>query len=400
MIPKMLCYGLTVLLSLTLVPQLAAQTAPTSQLPTPQLPQPQIPQLPVAQPHTDVTQSTDPGYVLKPNDYVEVIVFEEDDLTTSTRISPEGNINLPLLGTVKVGGTTVADASALIRKDLMDGYIRDPKVVIRILQFAERRFSVLGEVQKPGSFEIPQQEQVTLLDAIAEAGGYTTVGNPLAVSVRRNVNGKDAISVLNAKEMAENPAHAPFYLQPGDVVTVSPASLRIFSVLGEVQKPGSFQVPMETNVTILDAIAEAGGYAVDGDPTCVSVRRTTDGQETITTINAKEMAQEPSHKPYYILPGDVVTVIAASKLYFSVLGQVQKPGSYEVPPQTQVTILDAIAQAGGYTNLADPGRVNVRRTIDGKESIFKINAKKMAIDPSDAFYVKPGDVITVAESLF
>jgi polysaccharide export outer membrane protein len=397
MFPKMKCYWLTLFLSLIFFSQLAAQTATP---PLPRMPQPELVPLPQTVSHSDITQSADPGYILKPNDYVQIIVYQEDDLTTSTRVSPEGNITLPLIWTVKIGGSTVADSVALIRKLLMDGYIRDPQVAIHIIEFAKRRFSILGEVQKPGSFEIPQQEQVTLLDAIALAGGYTTAGNSTAVSVRRNINGRDDISIINAKKMAEDPARKPFYLQPGDTVTVIPASQSFFSVLGQVQKPGSYAVPPQTQVTILDAIAEAGGYTSLGDPTCVNVRRTANGRETIDTINAKKMTQEPSHQPYYILPGDVVTVIEASRLYFSVLGQVQKPGSYEVPPQTQVTILDAFAQAGGYTTIANPGKVNVRRTINGKESVFVVDAKKMAINSSDPFYVQPGDVITVAESLF
>jgi polysaccharide export outer membrane protein len=397
MLLKRKCAGLSVVLSLLLCP-LMADTA-KSPLPTP-MPEPELSPLPTAAAHNDLTQSADPGYVLQPKDYVQVIVYQEDDLTTSTRVSPEGNITLPLLGTVKVGGATVAASVALIRKGLMNGYIKDPQVQIRIIEFATRRFSVLGEVQKPGSYEIPQQEQVTVLDAIAQAGGYTPLGNPTAVSVRRNTNGKEDIFTINAKEMVEEPTHKPFNLLPGDVVTVIAASRRLYSVLGQVQKPGSFEVPMETNITILDAIAQAGGYTLTGDPTCVSVRRTIDGKENIDTVNAKEMAQQPSHKPYYVQPGDVITITEASRLYFSVLGEVQKPGSYEVPPQTQVTILDAIAQAGGYTKIADPGKVSVRRTIEGKESIFKVNAKKMAINSSDAFFVKPGDVITVGESLF
>jgi polysaccharide biosynthesis/export protein len=390
---KIKCNGLLLFLALILFSRLAAQTSP--------MPQPPLTQLPSAGEHAEVTQSADPGYVLQPNDYVQVIVYQEDDLTTTTRISSEGNITLPLIGTVKVGGTTVADAEALIRKELMDGYVKDPQVTIHIIEFASRRFTVLGEVRSPGFFEIPQQEQVTLLDAIGLAGGYTADGNARAVSVRRNVNGKDDITIVNAKEMAENPAHKPFFLQPGDVVTVIPASQNYFSVLGQVQKPGSYQVPPQTPVTILDAIAQAGGYTTEGDPTCVTVRRTANGKETIDTINAKQMAQEPSHDPYFVQPGDTVTVMPASQLYFSVLGQVQKPGSYPVPPATQVTILDAIAQAGGYTNIADPGKVNVRRTVNGKESIFIVNAKKMALNSSaQPFYVLPGDVITVAESLF
>ena len=183
---------------------------------------------------------------------------------------------------------------------------------------------------------------------------------------------------INAKDMMQDPSHnKPVYLLPGDVHHRSRLQANVFySVLSQVQKPGSFEVPQETNITILDAIAEAGGYTTLGDPTCVSVRRTVDGKENVMTINAKEMAQEPSRQPYYILPGDVVTVIEASRLYFSVLGEVQKPGSYEVPPQTSVTILDAIAQAGGYTKVADPGRVSVRRTLAARNRSSRSTPRK------------------------
>ena len=218
---KMKCYGLTAFLSLVLAFQVAAQqpiTPVTSPLQT--MPQPDLAPLPESVSHPDITQSADPSYILKPNDYVQIVVFQEDDLTTSTRISPQGNVTLPLIGTVKVGGSTVANSVALIRKMLMDGYIRDPQVAIHIIEFAKRRFSVLGEVQKPGSFEMPQQEQVTLLEAIAQAGGYTNIADPGKVNVRRTINGKESIFIVNAKKMAINSSQQ-FYVQPGDVITVA-----------------------------------------------------------------------------------------------------------------------------------------------------------------------------------
>ena len=69
--------------------------------------------------------------------------------------------------------------------------------------------------------------------------------------------------------------------------------------------------------------------------------------------------------------------------------------------ETPVTILDAIAEAGGYTNIANPAKVNVRRKGAGAEQIFTINAKQMAKDSTQQpFYIQPGDVITVSETIF
>jgi len=187
-----------------------------------QAPAPNIAPVPPADNgHPNITQSADPGYVLQPNDYVQITVYQEDDLTTTTRVSPQGNIVLPLIGSIKVGGTTVADACAEIRAKLMAGYIRDPKITMTMIEFAKRRFSVLGQVQRPGSYEIPQQETVTLLDAIASAGGYTNIADPGKVTVRRKSNGKEEVYTLNAKEMARDSTHAAFTIEPGDIITVA-----------------------------------------------------------------------------------------------------------------------------------------------------------------------------------
>ena len=127
----------------------------------------------------------------------------------------------------------------------------------------------------------------------------------------------------------------------------------------------------------------------------------TGNNEQVLTIDVKEMAKESSHTPFNIEPGDVITVTVATQRLFSVLGQVQKPGSFPMQEETPVTILDAIAEAGGYTNIANPAKVNVRRKGAGAEQIFTINAKQMAKDSTQQpFYIQPGDVITVSETIF
>jgi polysaccharide export outer membrane protein len=88
--------------------------------------------------------------------------------------------------------------------------------------FAERRFSVLGQVQKPGSFEFPQNESVNLLEAIAIAGGYTRLGNPSKVDVQRIENGVPKIHHCDAGKMAKDPdpKKKQFEILPDDIINV------------------------------------------------------------------------------------------------------------------------------------------------------------------------------------
>jgi polysaccharide export outer membrane protein len=96
-----------------------------------------------------------------------------------------------------------------------------------------------------------------------------------------------------------------------------------------------------------------------------------------------------------------VTVVEYSKRRFTILGQVQKPGSYEFPNEESVELLQAIAMGGGFTRLANPGRVTVTRSIAGQKINYNLDARAMAKDAeTKAFEVLPDDVITVAERIF
>jgi len=167
-----------------------------------------------------VTQSADPSYVLQPKDYIQITVYQEDNLTTVTRISAAGQITFPLIGQIQLGGLTVAQANQKIRSMLMDGYIRDPKVSLTVTYFATRTFTVLGQVQKPGAYEMPQQESVTLLQAIGLAGGFTNLAQPGNITVKRLEKGKEVLYKLDAKKMQTSDAKQ-FYIAPDDTITVA-----------------------------------------------------------------------------------------------------------------------------------------------------------------------------------
>ena len=118
------------------------------------------------------------SYVLRDNDLVRLTVFQEDDMTTETRVSKSGYITLPLLGAVEVAGKSVADATNEIRTRLDKDYIINPQVTLTVMEYAQQWVTVLGEVQKPGQVQIPPEGGLDLLGAIALAGGYTRVADP------------------------------------------------------------------------------------------------------------------------------------------------------------------------------------------------------------------------------
>ena len=161
------------------------------------------------------------SYVLSPNDAVQVDVFQEDDLRTSAVISKDGTINFPLLNSVKIGGLTQAQARDLITTKLRADFLVNPQVSLAVIRFASKRFTVLGQVNRPGSFELPAQENIDLLEAIAMAGGYTRIAEPGKITVKRRVGDQEKIFNVNAKRMAKNLGTERFEVAPGDTITVA-----------------------------------------------------------------------------------------------------------------------------------------------------------------------------------
>lgn len=161
-----------------------------------------------------------PQYVLRQGDVVQVKVYQEEDLTSVSRIGRDGTITMPLLGSVKVASNSLETATVMIRDLLAKDYLVNPQVTLNITEFAKRRFTVLGQVMHPGTFEMPADESVSLLQAIAAAGGYTRIGNPRKITVLRTVGRENKVLQLDADAMAADRIRKPFEVQPDDVIVV------------------------------------------------------------------------------------------------------------------------------------------------------------------------------------
>lgn len=160
------------------------------------------------------------GYVLSANDQIAVEVFGEDDLRTNGRLNGEGNLSVPLLGSVHLGGLNLTQAAARLTELYGKDYLVSPKVNVILVGYAKRRFTVLGQVNRPGSYEMPEGSPggIDLLEAVAMAGGYTRIAAPERISVRRESNAGEQVVRVDAKRAAKG--GGSFRVQPGDTITV------------------------------------------------------------------------------------------------------------------------------------------------------------------------------------
>jgi len=167
-----------------------------------------------------VHAGTGANYLLSANDLIRMSVFEETDLETTVRISIDGTVTFPLIGVVKVAGKTPQAAAGLVRELYAKDYLVNPQVNLTVIEYSKRRFIVLGQVQRPGTFDMPDRDSVNLLQAIGMAGGYTRIGDPGKITVKRTTNGKETVIKVNGKRMASGEENVTLEVQPGDVISV------------------------------------------------------------------------------------------------------------------------------------------------------------------------------------
>lgn len=158
-----------------------------------------------------------PEYRLGPEDVIEVFVWKEPDLSVSVVIRPDGKISLPLANELEASGKTATELQIEITEKLRR-YVTQPIVNVMVKQINSLKISVLGEVRKPDVYRI--KNRITVLDAIAMAGGFTDLARPNRVVVLRITPAGTERIKINVKQLVADATGVPFYLQPQDTVYV------------------------------------------------------------------------------------------------------------------------------------------------------------------------------------
>lgn len=209
------------------------------------------------------------NYQLAAGDSIRITVFQSPDLTLETRISENGAITYPLVGSVEVGGLTIADAEKKIATALEEGrFVKQPQVNIALLQIVGNQVSVLGQVNRPGSYPL-LTFGTRLTQMLATAGGLSPAGSPkVIVSGMRQgkpFNEQVDINAIYTEGKQEN----DIVLSGGDSIFVPRAPT--FYIYGQVRTPGQYVI--EPNMTMEQAIAAGGGLTLRGSKNRISVKR-------------------------------------------------------------------------------------------------------------------------------
>ncbi len=147
------------------------------------------------------------GYALGAGDRVRITVYNEPDLSGEFEVSGQGLVSVPLLGQVQVIGKTTGEVQALLTQKYGKDYLVNPSVSVEVLNY--RPFFIIGEVNHPGSY--PYQNGMTVINAVALAGGYTPRANHGGIKIKHS----------NETTEQERDAKEDSVVMPGDVIEVA-----------------------------------------------------------------------------------------------------------------------------------------------------------------------------------
>jgi len=247
---------------------------------------------------------SDNEYILGPEDVIDIKVWDNDDLNLQVEISQQGSFTFPLIGKVKAKGLSVFALEKLISEKLADGYIKSAQVTVNVKNYKTQKVFVLGQVKRPGVFNM--KGNINILELISMAGGFGEDAEQTATIVRPRTlqsNGGGASSdsgkredvyKIDLGEYKGDSGPDTFVVQSGDYIYVDKKSN--FFITGEAKKTGSFK--WEKDLTVRQALSLAGGVNKSGAENRINIIRLVKGKEVTLKVNMEDLVE----------PNDVIDV--------------------------------------------------------------------------------------------
>jgi polysaccharide biosynthesis/export protein len=237
------------------------------------------------------------GSVISIDDVLEISVYRHPELSATVRVDGKGMVPMPLIHEVKVQGLTVSEASTQIEKLLSAGYLLKPQVNVFIKNFRGQKASILGQVVKPGVYDI--NTKTTFLELISMAGGLTPEAGEIASL--KHESSKDAKGETKETEIEltrlvnQGDTSLNVQIQDGDKIFIPKAG--VFFVTGEVRKPDSYK--FQEKLTVVKGLAMAGGLTGKASGGSIRIIRKANGKEKVLTVVTMDTL---------LLPDDVIVV--------------------------------------------------------------------------------------------
>jgi polysaccharide export outer membrane protein len=227
-------------------------------------------------------------YRIGPKDLLEITVFELPELNQTVRVSEDGSITLSLLGKVDVSGLTAQELEKRLVTLLDKQYTTGAHVTVFIKEY--QKVFVIGAVGRPGQYELVGP--TTLLQVIAQAGGLTAQATNELFVYRLGQDGQQTRIVIKLEDLLINGNQdLNIHLQPKDVVTIPIDQTLTVFVYGEVKSPGAITYLSSKKITLIQAIAQAGGTTEWAKRSRILIKRKDKRteKEVKFTVNLKNM---------------------------------------------------------------------------------------------------------------
>jgi polysaccharide export outer membrane protein len=219
-------------------------------------------------------------YRLGPGDAIGVQVFQSPDLSVDARVSENGVISYPLVGSVQLGGLSISEAEQKIADALRSGgFVRSPQVNIILRQVRGNQVAVLGQVNRPGRFPL-ETFNTRVSDMLAAAGGVTPGGDDVLILTGQR-QGQAFRRVIDIPGLFLNQKpEEDVVLAGGDTLYVNKAP--VFYIYGQAQRPGPYRI--ERGMTVMQALAQGGGPTARGSQNRLMLHRRDAAGKVIETV--------------------------------------------------------------------------------------------------------------------
>lgn len=326
--------------------------------------------------------ATPKNYRLGPGDEVIIDIFGANQVTLRNTISPEGSINVDILGPLYLSGMTIDEANKYLKRKLSGIYgglnrsSSGTDIRLSLGQIRSIQVNILGDVQNAGTYVLSAFS--TVFHALYMAGGVVEPGSLRNITVNRGGQIVGTVDVYDF--LMSGNRESDIRLEEGDVVMVKPYSCLV-KIGGEVKRPMSFE--MQDGETLSNLFEYAGGFTAGAFADNVTVMRQNGKNYEIRTVDAKDFSV------FELKDGDQVTVGKLNSFYenrINITGAVYQPGTYELGGEIN-TVSQLIAKAGGLLPAAFTTRAVLHREHEDKSrEVISVNLDRVldGLDPDIA----------------
>jgi polysaccharide biosynthesis/export protein len=254
-------------------------------------------------------------YTIGSRDVLTITVWGHADLSRDYTVDPDGFVPFPLVGRVKAAGLTPKELAARLTELLATDYLVSPQVILSVKEYLSQKVQVLGAAERPGVYYLTGP--TTMLEILSKAGGLRSSAGKQAILLRNHAGivagpgGPSPVLRVSLERIQAGDPAENTQVRADDTIIVSTAQARVYFVLGEIRRPGSYVLDRETN--ILEGVTIAGGFTERAAPNRITVVRSTPQGQNVIKVDMNDILRRGREARSVMLEENDVVIVPESK---------------------------------------------------------------------------------------